>query len=90
MNTSTLRWRSEQVEVPLVMLPESTEAIVTRVWGGRGLVRRLLEMGFTQGARVKVLHCGGPGPVLVDVRGSRVALGVGVAMRILVRPEGRV
>jgi ferrous iron transport protein A len=50
------------------------------------LERRLAELGFTAGARVKVLHSTGPGPVLVLVRGSRVALGRGLAMRILVEP----
>lgn len=53
-----------------------------------GLVRRLAEMGFTRGARVRVLHSGPPGPVLVMVRGSRVALGRGVAMKVLVSPLG--
>ncbi|MGC9203139.1 MAG: FeoA family protein [Thermoproteota archaeon] len=66
------------------MLPENEEAIVVEVRGGVGLVRRLSELGFTPGARVKVLLSSAPGPVLVEIRGSRVALGRGLLMRIIV------
>ncbi len=46
--------------------------------------RRLYELGFTEGASVQVVKSGGPGPVVVVVRGSRLALGWGVAMKVLV------
>jgi len=51
-----------------------------------GLTRRLAEMGFTKGERVRVLHSSPPGPILVMVKGARVALGRGVAMKIMVSP----
>ena len=75
------------MEMPLAMLPENEEARVVEVRGGRGLVRRLSELGFTPGTIVKVLFSNSPGPVLVDVRGSRIALGRGLLMRIIVDPE---
>jgi len=50
------------------------------------LTRRLTEMGFTNGTRVKVLHSTPPGPILVMIRGSRIALGRGLAMKIFVNP----
>ena len=75
------------MKMPLAMLPENEEARVVEVRGGRGLVRRLSELGFTPGARVKVLFSNSPGPVLIDVRGSRIALGRGLLMRIIVDPE---
>ncbi|MGB9726097.1 MAG: FeoA family protein [Fervidicoccaceae archaeon] len=74
------------MEIPLAMLPENSEAIIVRVVGGMGVTRRLAEIGFTRGARVRVLHSGSPGPILVLIRGSRVALGRGFAMKIMVRP----
>jgi len=74
--------------MPLAMLPENEEAKVVEVRGGRGLVRRLSELGFTPGTRVKVLFSNSPGPVLIDVRGSRIALGRGLLMRIIVNSEG--
>ncbi|PDM26146.1 ferrous iron transport protein A [Candidatus Bathyarchaeota archaeon B24-2] len=75
------------MEIPLAFLPENKEAKVIEVKGGRGLVRRLSELGFTPGARVKVLLSNSPGPVLVDVRGSRLGLGRGLLMKIIVDTE---
>ena len=75
------------MEMPLAMLPENEEAKVVEVRGGRGLVRRLSELGFTPGAKVKILFSNSPGPVVIDVRGSRIALGRGLLMRIIVDPE---
>lgn len=75
------------MRIPLAMLPENEEATIVELRGGRGLVRRLSEMGFTYGTKVKVLKSVSPGPVLVDVKGSRIALGRGVTMRIMVNTE---
>jgi len=50
-------------------------------------VRRLSELGFTPGAKVKILFSNSPGPVVIDVRGSRIALGRGLLMRIIVDSE---
>lgn len=69
--------------MPLAMAPEGAEVEVVSIQGGRGLVRRLMELGLTRGAMLRVLRSG-PGPVLVEVRGSRLALGWGVAMRVIV------
>ncbi len=76
--------------IPLAMLSEGSSGVVVEVRGGRGLVRRLSDMGFTPGAEVFVLKSVSPGPILVGVRGSRIALGRGVAMRVLVNPKGGV
>jgi len=75
------------LKVPLAFLPENKEATVIEIVGGRGVTRRLYELGFTPGTKVKVLFSNSPGPLLVDVRGSRVALGRGVTMKIIVNPE---
>jgi len=75
------------MEMPLAILPENEEAKVVEVRGGRGLVRRLSELGFTPGAKVKILFSNSPGPVVIDVRGSRIALGRGLLMRIIVDSE---
>lgn len=69
--------------LPLAMLSEGKEGIVVGVRAGRGLSRRLYELGFVRGERVKVLNAG-PGPILVLVKGSRVAIGRGIAHKIFV------
>ncbi|NLF16196.1 MAG: Fur family transcriptional regulator [Lentisphaerae bacterium] len=53
------------------------------VVGGHGLRQRLLALGLTRGATVTLI--GNDGPVVLDVRGSRLALGRGEAARIIVR-----
>ncbi|MFQ5834032.1 MAG: ferrous iron transport protein A [Candidatus Thorarchaeota archaeon] len=51
---------------------------------GRGLMRRLMDLGITKGCVFTVVQGRGHGPVLVEVRGTRIALGHGMASRILV------
>ncbi len=70
---------------PLAFLPEGSSAIIVNVRGGRGLMRRLTDLGLTPGIRVRMLRSQGYGPVLIEVRGTRLALGRGVAMKILVK-----
>lgn len=52
---------------------------------GWGFEKRLMDMGLTPGTRVTVVRsCPFHGPVEVAVRGSRLALGRGMAERIFV------
>jgi len=74
----------ERMRMPLIMLPEGAQATVVEVHGGRGLCRRLAEMGFNVGDRVRMIKNHRPGPVIVEVKDSRVALGRGVTMKIIV------
>ncbi len=75
---------------------ELTESILSRVTSGEkvtvlslragwGLQRRLADLGITPGMEIKVISSGRPGQVVLDVRGSRLALGHGVASKIMVR-----
>jgi ferrous iron transport protein A len=57
---------------------------VVSVRAGWGLQRRLADLGLTPGVRVRVVSSGKPGPVVINVRGSRLALGYGVAHKIMV------
>lgn len=68
---------------PLSMLSPDESGIVYRIVAGKGLTLRLAEMGITPGVLVKVVH-NDSGPLLLLVRDSRIVLGRGVAMKILV------
>jgi len=57
---------------------------VAAIRAGWGLQRRLADMGLTPGVQVRVISSHRPGSVVIDVRGSRLALGQGVAHRIMV------
>jgi Fe2+ transport system protein FeoA len=46
---------------------------------------RLLDLGITKGCTFTVVQGGGHGPVLIEVRGTRIALGHHMACRILVK-----
>jgi len=75
--------------IPLALLSVGDEGEIVEVRGGRGMVQRLSEMGFTNTTRVKVLSSSSPGPVLVGVRDARIALGRGIAMKIMVNTGGK-
>jgi ferrous iron transport protein A len=70
--------------VSVDQLPQGTRAVVRKLRGGEELKSRLFAMGLTEGAQLTVLQNSGQGPVLVNVRNTRIALGRGEAMRILV------
>ena len=58
------------------------------VWPKR-IERRLLEIGFVEGARVKILHEGflGRDPIVVSLDDTRVALRRREARAVMVRPD---
>ena len=56
--------------------------------GGRNIKNRLVSLGFTPGVPVKMTQNYGRGPLIVIVRGTRVALGRGEASRIMVEQAG--
>lgn len=67
------------------MLSPGTRAVVTTIQGGRGLNRRLAEMGILMGTELVLIRAGG-GPVMIDVHGTRLVIGHGMAHRVMVRP----
>jgi ferrous iron transport protein A len=83
------RGEAENIQVQLIQGKLSrakagdTVTIIT-LGTGWGLQRRLADMGLTPGFEIKVISAGRPGQVVIEVRGSRMALGHGVAQKILV------
>ena len=73
---------------PLSDAARGWDGVVERVGGSASeLERRLLEIGFVEGARVRVLHEGlfGRDPMAVMVDDTRIALRRREASQILVR-----
>ncbi|MHA1929284.1 MAG: FeoA family protein [Candidatus Thorarchaeota archaeon] len=50
----------------------------------REIMKRLLDLGITKGCTFQVVQGSEQGPVLIQVRGTRIALGHGLASRVLV------
>lgn len=63
-------------------LPTGAHAVVRALRGGKGFSSRLSAMGVTPGADVTVVQNFGRGPMLIEVRDTRVALGRGEASKI--------
>lgn len=59
-------------------------ATVLDFLGGRMVTNRLASLGFTPGVTVDMAQNYGHGPLIVKVRGTRVALGRGEAAKIIV------
>ena len=70
--------------VSLAELPTGKRAVVRALRGGQELMSRLTAMGLVAGTPVEVLQNRGSGPLLVRVCDTRIALGRGEAVKILV------
>ena len=74
---------------PLAAARRGEGGVVHAVGGEGDLERRLLEIGFVEGARVQVLHEGpfGRDPIAVRVDDTRVALRRREAAAVVIRAE---
>ncbi len=64
---------------------ENKKAKVIDIQGGQGIRQRLGQMGIHPGDIITILRFGVlRGPILIEVHGSQVALGRGIASRIVV------
>ncbi|MGQ9550896.1 MAG: FeoA family protein [Candidatus Bathycorpusculaceae bacterium] len=90
------RQSSEGHEMPLTALRAGETGILTHIRAshgrgrgrGWGFEKRLMDMGLTPGTRVTVVKSAPfHGPLEIIVRGSRLALGRGMAERIFVEIE---
>jgi ferrous iron transport protein A len=71
--------------MPLAMSRPGKLLRVVAINAGWGLQRRLADLGLTHGVQIRVMSGQCCGSVLIDLRGSRVGLGRGVAQKILVK-----
>ncbi|MFH1676968.1 MAG: FeoA family protein [bacterium] len=71
-------------EFPLSEAPESIPLRVIGIQSGHGAQSRLASMGILPGEIVKIVRKGNGGPLLVEVKGTRVALGRGISLKVIV------
>ena len=69
-------------QLPLAMVSEGETIRVLKVRGGATLRQHLSEMGFVEGAEVKVVSRVN-GDVVVSVKGSTFGIGRDMSMRIV-------
>lgn len=71
---------------PLTLADEGDRVRIVAVQAGRGMTRRLTDMGLPMGSEIVVVQRLGKGSVVVAHEQTRMALGAGMAHRILVTP----
>ena len=57
---------------------------IVSLMGGRGMHQHLIGMGLDIGSEIEVIHQGVPGPFIVGVKETRLAIGAGMAQKIMV------
>ena len=73
------------MKISLIQLKENRKAKVTEILGGQNMQSRLMNMGVYKGKEVtKLSHIGLKGPVVIKSGRSILALGNGVAEKVIV------
>ena len=70
---------------PLSEVQAGSKVSMVSVEAGKGLKAQLAAMGLLPGVEITVVRRGHPGPLVVEVKGSKMMLGRGMAHRIIVQ-----
>jgi ferrous iron transport protein A len=74
----------QHASIPLSSLKPDSQGTIHSLMAGHTLTSRLATLGFTPGARISMVQNFGWGPVIVQIRDTRIALGRGEARKITV------
>lgn len=75
--------------IPIMDLKDHQEGKVSFIRGDYKIIRRLLDMGITIGAKIRVMKVAPlKGPVEVSIRGSKLAIGRDIACNVFVELTG--
>ncbi len=69
--------------IPLSRVREGKRVRVVQVLGGWGMINKLRELGIYEGKEITVVR-NSVGPLILEVDGSKVVVGRGMAERIMV------
>ena len=74
--------------LPLGMARPGEIVEIVAIHGGHDVHHRLTDLGLTTGTRVRIVQGDGGGPMLLAFKDdARLAVGRGVAMKIMVTPQ---
>lgn len=77
-----------RVLMPLAMAKAGERLIIKELAGGRNARRIMSDMGFREGDRIEIISNEGHGRIIVGHNFTRLALGRGVAQKIMVMLDG--
>lgn len=72
----------------LAKAQEGETGVVEEFYGGTGAQLRLATLGMRKGDSVEVITNNGTGQLIVGVNNTRLAVGRGVAAKVLIKPNG--
>lgn len=82
-------WRQHQKlneSLSLADIQDGQTVIVISISGGKMMTKRLADLGMTSGTEIKVIgRTMFSGPIQIEVCNSRLALGKGLASKIIVK-----
>lgn len=70
--------------LPLNLVSPGKEVVIKAIVGGRQIRNRLMDMGLVKGSEFQVLKNFQPGPCIIGIGNSRIALGRGISEKIIV------
>lgn len=70
--------------MPLNRVEPNKEVRLIAIEGGKKMKKRLADLGLNIGATIKVIRKSGQGPLILAVKESRLAIGDGMASKIIV------
>lgn len=76
--------QAHQHLLPLGLCQNGQEVTIQMVLGGRKLHNRINELGLTPGTIIRIIQASRRGPVVIQLRGSIIALGQRMAHHLLV------
>ncbi|HCX04220.1 MAG: ferrous iron transport protein A [Tissierellales bacterium] len=71
---------------PLMFCDNGETCTVKDIMGGKALNKRLIDLGMNKGTKVKIVRNEG-GRLILSIEGTRIALGQGMAHKIMVISE---
>lgn len=69
--------------ISLLSLKTGMTGTIVKIAGGRGACKRLNELGLTPGTKIEMVNNVRNGPVMIKVKGSKLAIGRGLARKVL-------
>lgn len=70
--------------IPLALIREGERVKVSRVLGGRGMVRRVTDLGLRPGTEIEIVSASKTGSFIIRIGGQRLGVGFGMAKKIFV------